>query len=379
MNYRLPINQKRFRLRFNTLLTAMLSIFFLCVLFFIHSVNANYKTLKDLAAPDTEIGSIAIYNTFFPRSGRIQQKYQTLYQKEMSAGTVLSYPKVLWKGLKQYDFSQFNTTVNWFEDRGLVQIAHLLIGPNHYYPKWFTNGSYTNRELEEIMEDYIRQVMHSNRNGSKIDVWNVVNETLWLKGGAPYAGTIWNQLGWEEDRSGLRGFDKLLTRHPVYIRKALEIARKYTDNKLELRDNGVAFPEDDEYQMFYQLVKHLLNQNVPLDAVSFQTHLNTDRTYNWKGLTSNIKRYKDLGLEVYLTELDIGNDGTEQGRKKQKQYYYNVVKAAREGGIDQIHLWGLNDGQMGDYRKGEYALLFEGFMQPKPAYYGFRQALKNSR
>ena len=361
------------------MLAAILLVFILCVSLLTHSIDAKNKTLKDLAAPDTEIGSIAIYNTFFPENGKIQQKYQTLYQKEMSAGTVLSYPKVLWKGLKQYDFSQFNTIVNWFEERGLVQIAHLLVGPNHYYPKWFTNDSYTNEELENVMEDYIRQVMHSNGNSSKIDIWNVVNETLWLRGGAPYAGTIWNQLGWEEDRSGLRGFDKLLTRHPVYIRKALEIARKYTNNKLELRDNGVAFPEDDEYQMFYQLAKHLLNQNVPLDAVSFQTHLNTDRTYNWEGLTNNIRRYKDLGLEVYLTELDIGNDGTKQGRKKQKRYYYNVVKAAKAGGIDQIHLWGLNDGQMGDYRKDEFALLFEGFMKPKPAYYGFRQALENSR
>ncbi len=171
--------------------------------------------------------------------------------------------------------------------------------------------------------------------------------------------------------------NKILDQHPVYIRKAFEIARKYTNNKLELRDNGIEFPDNDEYQMFYQLVKHLLNQGVPLDAVGFQTHLNTNHTYDWEGLKNNIRRYKDLGLEVYINELDVGNDGSEQGRKKQKQYYYNVVKAAREGGVDQIHLWGLNDGQMGDYREDEFALLFEGYMEPKPAYYGFQEALSN--
>ena len=378
MNYKY-FNRQRRQLRIYILPFVALVMFAIVVLFNAYPIEANSKTLKNLAAPDTKIGSVAIYNTLFPENGKVQQRYRTLYRREMSAGTVLSYPKIIWSGFKQYDFSQFNTTVNWFEDRGLVQIAHLLVGPNHYYPEWFTDDSYTNKQLENIMEDYIREVMHSNHNGSKIDIWNVVNETLWLKGGAPYAGTIWNQLGWEEDRSGLSGSDKILTRHPVYIRKALQIARKYTKNKLELRDNGVAFPDDDEYQMFYQLVKHLLNQGVPLDAVSFQTHLNTDRTYDWEGLKNNIKRYKDLGLEVYLTELDVGNDGTVQGKRKQKQYYYNVVKAAREGGVDQIHLWGLNDGQMGNYREDEFALLFEGFMKPKPAYYGFRQALKNSR
>ena len=363
---------------------AIISIFIIAGLLIFLTIQLSSQKvlsetkLKNLAAPNTKIGSVGTYNTFFPEDGKSQQRYRSLYNQQLSAGTVLCYPKGIWTGLKQYDFSQFNTTVNWFEDEGLVQMAHLLVGPNQYYPKWFIDGSYTNAQLEDIMEDYIRDVMHSNNNGSKIDVWNVVNETLWLEGGAPYTGTIWNQLGTEEDRSGLTGTDKILDRHPVYIRKALEIARKYTNNKLELRDNGIEFPDNDEYQMFYQLVKHLLNQGVPLDAVGFQTHLSTEQTYDWEGLKNNIKRYKDLGLEVYITELDVGNDGTKQGRKKQKQYYYNVVKAAREGGVDQIHLWGLNDGQMGDYREDEFALLFEGYMKPKPAYYGFQQALSDS-
>ncbi len=364
----------------------IIKIFLITVflVFIIETLSAQIvphgKRLKELATSDTKIGSVGTYNTFFPADGRSQQKYRALFKRELSAGTVLCYPKGLWTGLKQYDFLKFNTTVNWFEDRGLEQMAHLLVGPNQYYPQWFRNGSYTNAQLEDIMEDYIREVMHSNNNDSKIDIWNVVNEALWLEGGSPYTGTIWNQLGWEEDESGLTGTDKILSRHPVYIRRALEIARKYTDNKLELRDNNIEFPDNDEYQMFYQLVKHLLNQKVPLDAVGFQTHLSTNQTYDWEGLKNNIKRYKDLGLEVYITELDVGNDGTQRGRKKQKEYYYNVVKAAREGGVDRIDLWGLNDGQMGDYREDEFALMFEGInMTPKPAYYGFQQALKESK
>jgi GH35 family endo-1,4-beta-xylanase len=357
----------------------LIGLLFFLIIQLSSQITANDNNrLKVLATSDTKIGSVGTYNTFFPQDGKSQQRYRNLFKQEMSAGTVLCYPKGIWTGLKQYDFSQFNTTVNWFEEQGLVQMAHLLVGPNQYYPQWFIDKTYTNRQLEDIMEDYIRDVMHSNNNGSKIDVWNVVNEAFWLEGGAPYTGTIWNQLGTEEDRSGLTGSDKILDHHPVYISKALKIARKYTNNKLELRDNGIEFPDNDEYQMFYQLVKHLLNQGVPLDAVGFQTHLSIEQTYDWEGLKNNIKRYKDLGLEVYITELDVGNDGTERGRTKQKQYYYNVVKAAREGGVDQIHLWGLNDGQMGDYRADEFALLFEGYLEPKPAYYGFQQALSDS-
>ncbi len=345
------------------------------------TILSNQSTLKDLAAPNTLIGSVGIYQTFFPKKGKSQQKYRNLYKRELSAATVLCYPRGIWTGLKQYDFSRFNITVNWFENEGLIQMAHLLVGSNHYYPEWFTDNSYTKQQLEYLMEDYIRAIMQSNDNHSKIDIWNVVNEAIWVEaaGEKYYTWNIWNQLGWEEDRSGLTGADKKRDTHPVYIRKALEIARKYTDNKLELRDNGIEFPNNHEYQVFYQLVKHLLNEGVPLDAVGFQAHLGVDQTYDWEGLKNNIKRYKDLGLEVYITELDVANDGTKKGREKQRQYYYDVVKAAREGGVDIINLWGLNDGQMGERTEDEFALMFEGSnMIPKPAYYGFQQALSES-
>ncbi|PSB08082.1 hypothetical protein C7B62_17930 [Pleurocapsa sp. CCALA 161] len=341
----------------------------------------SQNTLKDLAAPDLKVGSVGIYQTFFPPGGKSQQNYRNLYQRELNAATVLCYPGKIWTGLKQYDFAQFNTTVNWFEEIGLTQIAHLLVGSNHYYPEWFIDNSYTEQQLEELMEDYIRAIMQSNDNRNKIDVWNVVNETIWYEGAGEryYTWNIWNQLGWEEDKSGLVGAAKKRDTHPVYIRKALEIARKYTNNKLELRDNGIEFPNEHEYYAFYQLVKHLLNQKVPLDAVGFQTHLNVDHTYDWEGLKNNIRRYKDLGLEVYITELNVANDGSKQGREKQRQYYYDVVKAAKEGGADLINLWGLNDGQMGEQTEDEFAHLFEGpSMKPKPAYYGFQAALKDA-
>lgn len=338
------------------------------------------EALKELAAPQTKIGSIANYYTLYPEGGESQVRYQRLYERELNAGTVASSSKKIWKQNNEYDLFHFNAVVNWFEKRNFVQIAHLPIRPNHYLPEWLTKSSHTNEELINFMDNAIKSIMQSNNNRKKVDIWIVINEAFWLKGGAPYAGTVWNQLGGEKDSSNLTGIEKQLDYHPVYISKALEIARKYTTNKLAIMDNGIEFPNDDEYQMFYQLVRHLLDTKVPLDAVAFQTHLSVDKTYDWSGLKNNIKRYKDLGLEVYIAELDVGNNGTKQGRVKQKDYYYNAVKAAREGGADIINLWGLKDGQMGGYKEDEFPLMFEGLdMTPKPAYFGFKKALMNSK
>ena len=335
--------------------------------------------LKELA-PGILVGSVSSYYTLFPEQGESQQSYRTLYERELNAGTVLSYPTATWTGPKQYDFSQFNAVVNWFEERGMAQVAHLLVGPDHYYPDWFREGTYTPEQLEAYLEDFIRAAMESNDNGRKVDVWNVVNEALITYNGPRHTSMMWQRLGAEDDRSGLSGDAKVLEQHPVYIRKAFEIAERHTDAKLELRDNGVEFPDSTEYAAFYQLVRHLLNVGTPLDAVGFQMHLNTERTYDWDGLTDTVRRFKALGLEVYVTELDVKNDGTEAGRQKQKDYYYQVVKAAREGDADLINFWGLRDGQMGERDEGTFPHLFEGAdMTPKPAYEGVRQALTETR
>jgi GH35 family endo-1,4-beta-xylanase len=362
------------------LILLILSFFISTIIPSLANLISNEKTLKNLAAPNTKIGSIVNYQTLFPESGESEQKYRKLYKQELNAVTIANPLKDMWQSSQKYNLLHFNAVVNWFEQQDFVQIAHLPIRPNHYLPEWLIENSYTDQELENIIENTIRTIMQSNNNQNKVDIWMVINEAFWLKGGTPYAGTIWNQFGREEDKSGLTGNNKVLARHPIYIRKALEIARKYTNSKLAILDNGIEFPNNDEYQMFYQLARHLVNTKVPLDAVGFQTHLNVDETYDWEGLKNNIRRYKELGLEVYIAELDIGNDGTENGRTKQKEYYYNAVKAMREGGADIINLWGLNDGQMGDYREDEYALIFEDAnITPKPAYFGIQKALKNSR
>ena len=47
--------------------------------------------------------------------------------------------------------------------------------------------------------------------------------------------------------------------------------------KLELRDYGIEFWDGSKKaRAFYQLVKHLVNSGVPLDAVGFQGHFRTD-------------------------------------------------------------------------------------------------------
>ena len=112
-------------------------------------------------------------------------------------------------------------------------------------------------------------------------------------------------MGFEEDRLGLIGSSKINDQHPVFIRKVFKTAAALTNAVLEIRDFNVA-NGGHKADGLYQLVKHLINSGVRIDAVGFQCHLNVKKNYNYENLYKNIKRFKALGIAVYITELDVG-------------------------------------------------------------------------
>ena len=90
------------------------------------------------------------------------------------------------------------------------------------------------------------------------------------------------------------------------------------------------------------------------------------------------KSFCDAGYELQITELDIGIKGakTEDAYKKQARKYRSLFKNMQEMAEDgypvtAVIVWGLND-QL-SWRRGEDALLFDGAMNPKAAYYGALQ------
>ena len=52
--------------------------------------------------------------------------------------------------------------------------------------------------------------------------------------------------------------------------------------------------------------------------MGFQCHLNVGINYNYENLRKNIKRFIELGVEVYITELDVGLNLWGQGGNHKK-------------------------------------------------------------
>jgi GH35 family endo-1,4-beta-xylanase len=306
--------------------------------------------------------------------------------REFNVITATWYPEWGgWTGAGQYNFTKVNDIINWSENNGKTTIFHMFVGQDKYLPTWFKNGTYSNVEMDNMLKDLIYQTLESNNNKTKIDIINVANELFNDNG--TYRSMKWNQLGWEADVSGLTGEDKVNTQHPVFIGKAFQYCRDKSTAKLELRDYNITCTDVSwggvaKHKAFYQLVKHMLAKAYPLNAVSEQTHSNVGCAVN-PTFQANLQKFKDTGLEVYLSEVDCGVSGKycyltwdATALTKQQADFQKIVTQAISAGVSIINFWGTNDGDP-SWRTNEHHLLFDANGDPKPAYYGVQTALRN--
>ena len=314
-------------------------------------------------------------------------KYATTIQSELNAGQSLWYARWGgWIGNNSYNFSSLNTNINWMKENGLSPSVHMLVGPDTYMPDWFINGNWSPTTLDSLLRNLIFSIMDVNDNKNKVDVWNVVNE-LFDDEGSYRTNMVWNQLGWEADSSGLSGKDNINDSHPIFIRKAFNYCREKTNKKLELRDYNIEnnvpmYQNDKRHKAIYQLLKHALNTNIPIDAVGIQGHLsvgNISWLTNNNALQHAVARFKALGIEVYITELDagIGNQAwSTELAQQQKADYTNYISQAIAGGAARIYTWGIQDGLDRGWLTNEHPLPWDENLNRKPAYYGIQDALK---
>ncbi|MGL4632786.1 MAG: endo-1,4-beta-xylanase [Leadbetterella sp.] len=342
--------------------------------------------LKDIN-PVIKIGSrLDVVHHTYPH-------YQSTFLKEFNSAQLTWFAGwgIGWPSKGKFRFDHFNKNINWCLQNNMYPMMHMLLGWNMYMPKWLVESEMSPQEMESQMYQMIDSIMISNDNAHKVQVWNVINELFEHKTGLYRADSTmwWNKMGWEQDASGLPSSEIVNKQHPIFVRKAFEYCRKHTPNKLELRDYSIEtldstdMPRYIRHKAIYQLAKHMLNTGVPLDAIGVQGHhyIQFDSFLKGLNVSQSIKRFRDLGLDVYITEMDVSNfenkvPWSQALAIKQRDMYKNYVKQCIEGGATIIHTWGLRDKDDRGWRTLEKPLLFDENLQKKPAYDGMKEGLK---
>ncbi len=233
-------------------------------------------------------------------------------------------------------------------------------------PRWFFTEDYTDEgELVDRetmlarMEHYIADVLgYFQRNyPGLIYAVDVVNEAFDRGNG---------------DENGIRMKDNCWydTVGADFYYQAFVFARKYAseDMKLFYNDYGCMYKTDLILERLQQAREEGL-----IDGIGMQSHLSVSDDIRFKFMLA-AKAFCEAGYEVQATELDIGvkKSGKASFRTQGSKYksFFRVMKGLQEEGypVTNITVWGLNDAL--SWRKGEYALMFDGDMEAKPAYLG---------
>ncbi|MBY0425250.1 MAG: endo-1,4-beta-xylanase, partial [Cytophagales bacterium] len=167
--------------------------------------------------------------------------------------------------------------------------------------------------------------------------------------------------------------------------EVLDSAFKWTNQidpsaKLIYNDYG-AETMNSKSNAVYALVSRLKSRNVPIHGVGFQSHIGyttaPTMTANWiVQADQNIKRLGALGLQVSITELDLGIPAPFDATKyaQQATSYGNILRLALRNSsiVKTFTLWGFTDKYswipgFSNYKNGA-ALIFYDDFTPKPAY-----------
>jgi len=248
-------------------------------------------------------------------------------------------------------------------------------------PDWFkTTATRDNARL--LLVEHIQTV--ASRYRGQIHSWDVVNEAVEPKDGRP---------------DGLRNSPWLGLMGPDYIELAFQTAAiadpgaKLTYNEYDIELDTAEQTAKRGYVML--LLRRLMARNVPIHAVGVQSHLKATGPQPGVGLQSFIREVRKMGLQVYITELDVNTRGLEGGPEAQdyavaqvyRKYVSLVlpepnVSAVITWGISAAHTW-MNESKVEWAQREDGApqrpLPFDDKMDATPAFSALRNAIDSSR
>lgn len=268
---------------------------------------------------------------------------------------------------REYNFKQMDEIMDFAARHNMpVEAHHYAWGEEKWLPEWLKNGNYSREQTLKLLHDHIKTV--GGRYSGKIAQWTVVNEAF------TRSQHVFGLRDWWADHTG-GNFD--------YIDQAFRWAREADPHsQLILND----FNNEDINQtsdMMYDYTKGALARGVPIDGIGMQMHIDGTHPPKMDEVIANMKRFGDLGIDVYVTEFDMNmNDVPADGGDKdqiQAKTYYEMMRACIESKVcKQFAYLGITDQETWYNHLGlpdPRPLMFDKQFKPKPAYYSTRDAL----
>lgn len=293
-------------------------------------------------------------------------------------GIVVPSNELKWVALRPtpttFDFHLGDALLRFAERNRMLMRGHNLCW-HQSVPQWIRTPRYQPHARQLFIEHITTVCRHY---AGRLHSWDVVNEAILPSDGG---------------KDGLRKSFWLESVGPDYIDLAFRTARAADPHALlTYNDYGVEYdnPQDSQKRtLILELLRGIQDRGVPIDAVGIQSHIAAGQPWGFgKGLSDYIGKIRQMGLQVFLTELDVNeddlsyNDVSRRDATIAKTYsdYLAVtlagpaVKSVLTWGITDRYTW-LNDGPT-HHRKQpnrpQRSLPFDSNFSPKPAFFAIR-------
>jgi endo-1,4-beta-xylanase len=235
-----------------------------------------------------------------------------------------------------YNFADADSLVAFAEAHGMKVRGHNFVW-HEALPGWFA-GTVNKDNAQKFLVDHIHTV--GGRYKGKMHSWDVVNEAIWIPDGRP-----------DGLRSSSPWFQML---GPGYIDLAFRTAREVDPTALlTYNDYSIEYDNDDEGKKraaVLALLQRMKADKVPLDALGIQSHI---KAVSKDGLSKGVRELLDgakvLGLQIFVTELDVNDDAVATADTAERDrivagVYRSYLTTALQGtAVKAVLTWGASD------------------------------------
>ncbi len=204
----------------------------------------------------------------------------------------------------QFNWSEADKLMNWAKTNNYKVHGHTFVWHSQA-PGWIQNLSAS--AMESAMNNHIDKVM--GRYKGQIEVWDVANEVFEENGS--YRNSFW-----------YRTMGKSFIEKAFIRARAADPSAKLIYNDYNLEYTG---PKSNAA---YEMLKDFKSRGIPVDGIGFQMHLDIQYAIDYNDFAKNMQRFADLGLEIYITEMDvrISSNASSSELQTQASYYKNIIE-----------------------------------------------------
>ncbi|MCR4734564.1 MAG: endo-1,4-beta-xylanase [Treponema sp.] len=268
--------------------------------------------------------------------------------------------------------------VNDVKLRGHVLVWHSQTQAWFFRENFDAKGKLVDKETMRARQEwYIKSVLEFVKewedryaDGKRVIItWDVVNEAI--SDGGDYlrnTGSDWYSI-YKDDS---------------FIIDAFRFANRYAPADLKLAYNDYGCYSQQKSQKIVKLIKKIQSSpGTRIDVLGMQSHISMSNptTYLYE---LALKEFFKLGIDVQVTELDIGSGNSVCTpallADKYAQFFELFLKYRKvpgKNGISGVTLWGILDERSWISKNGtEHPLLFEQDFRCKPAFYSVLETAK---